>query len=145
MPKCKALPSYARDFLHHPWEVVLATLNPSGLPQQTVMWYCLEGESLFLSCLGTRKKVRNLHRNPEASALAVGPGCYLSLSGVVEVLPDEAYAQAMFERSVSRYVSPEKLDKMLSQLTDSSRVTLRMQILQYHSHRVLAWLRGQGG
>ena len=28
-------------------------------------------------------------------------------------MPDEAYAQAMLERIVSRYVSPEKLDKML--------------------------------
>ncbi|MFE2753801.1 PPOX class F420-dependent oxidoreductase [Actinosynnema sp. NPDC059335] len=45
----------------------LATLNPDGSPQTSVVWVTRDGDDLLISTLRDRAKARNLARDPRAS------------------------------------------------------------------------------
>jgi predicted pyridoxine 5'-phosphate oxidase superfamily flavin-nucleotide-binding protein len=55
-----------RAFLEEPRFGVMATINPSGTPQLTVMWYALEPDDDVVVLNATRGllKERNLRREP---------------------------------------------------------------------------------
>ncbi len=46
----------------------LATINPDGSPQVTVVWVAADGDELITSHMHRQQKVRNLERDP-----CVGP------------------------------------------------------------------------
>jgi len=58
-----------REFLAAPRYAVLATVNPSGSPQLTEMWYGLRGDELFFNTTEERQKSLNLARDPRVSLL----------------------------------------------------------------------------
>jgi PPOX class probable F420-dependent enzyme len=47
---------------------VLATLNSDGTPQTSVIWAARDGDVLIFTTHDKRQKVRNLRRDPRASA-----------------------------------------------------------------------------
>ena len=46
---------------------VLATVNPDGSPQTSVLWVGLDGDTIVISALAQRRKVRNIQRDPRVS------------------------------------------------------------------------------
>lgn len=58
-----------REFLAAPRYAVLATMNPSGSPQLTEMWYGFRGNELFFNTTEERQKSSNLARDPRVSLL----------------------------------------------------------------------------
>ena len=61
-----------RAFLQEPRYAVLATLNPSGAPHLTEMWYDLRADEIVFNTTEERTKKRNLERDPRASILVSG-------------------------------------------------------------------------
>lgn len=74
-----------------------ATLDDSGFPQLTVVWFLFEDGELRLSFNSKRAKTHNLRARQECSLAIVdlaNPYRYLELRGRARVEPDDDYAFA---------------------------------------------------
>jgi PPOX class probable F420-dependent enzyme len=70
---------------------VLATVNPDGSPQTSVVWIGRDGSDLLFSTVEDRKKHRNMVRDPRVSVSiidAADPENYVELRGRVSIAPD---------------------------------------------------------
>src|ERR1700687_1175276 len=70
---------------------VLATVNPDGSPQNSVMWVGRDGGDLLFSTDEGRVKHRNMLRDPRVSATVIDssdPENYVELRGRVSMTPD---------------------------------------------------------
>ncbi|MFI5954550.1 PPOX class F420-dependent oxidoreductase [Cryptosporangium sp. NPDC051539] len=69
----------------------LATLNPDGSPQTSVLWVLRDADALLFSVLDHRKKARNVAGDPRVS-IAVhdegNPYVGAEVRGTAELLPD---------------------------------------------------------
>jgi PPOX class probable F420-dependent enzyme len=77
--------------------LALATIDPAGRPQVSPVWFLAEDGRLRISLNTTRKKVRNLRRDPKCTAYildAQNPLRYLEVRGDAEIEPDDDYVFA---------------------------------------------------
>jgi PPOX class probable F420-dependent enzyme len=56
-----------RKLLDDPNPAVLATINPDGSPQTSVVWVGRDGDDLVISTAAGRRKDRNMRRDPRVS------------------------------------------------------------------------------
>jgi PPOX class probable F420-dependent enzyme len=71
---------------------VLATINPDGSPQTSVMWVGRDGDDILFSTVEGRRKHRNMLRDPRVSLSIIDsadPENYVELRGRVSMTPDE--------------------------------------------------------
>ncbi|AZQ34013.1 PPOX class F420-dependent oxidoreductase [Streptomyces cyaneochromogenes] len=71
----------------------VATLGPDGAPQNSVVWFKREGDTVLFSSVDTRQKVRNLRRDPRVSLSVydlANPYTSVEIRGTAEIVPDEA-------------------------------------------------------
>jgi PPOX class probable F420-dependent enzyme len=70
---------------------VLATVNPDGSPQTSVMWVGRDGADVLFSTVEGRRKHRNMLRDPRVSVSVIDsadPENYVELRGRVSMTPD---------------------------------------------------------
>ena len=70
---------------------VLATINPDGSPQTSVIWVGRDGADLLFSTVEGRVKHRNMRRDPRVSVSIIDsadPENYVELRGRVSMAPD---------------------------------------------------------
>ena len=70
---------------------VLATVNPDGSPQTSVMWVGRDGGDLLFSTVAGRVKHRNMSRDPRVSVTVIDssdPENSVELRGRVSMTPD---------------------------------------------------------
>ena len=70
---------------------VLATVNPDGSPQTSVVWVGRDGDDLLFSTVEGRVKHRNMVRDPRVSVTVIDsadPENYAELRGRVSMTPD---------------------------------------------------------
>jgi PPOX class probable F420-dependent enzyme len=70
---------------------VLATVNPDGGPQTSVMWLGRDGADVLFSTVEGRRKHRNMLRDPRVSVSVIDsadPENYVELRGLVSMTPD---------------------------------------------------------
>jgi PPOX class probable F420-dependent enzyme len=70
---------------------VLATINPDGSPQTSVLWVGRDGNDLLFSTVAGRVKHRNMERDPRVSVTVLDsadPENYVELRGRVSMTPD---------------------------------------------------------
>ena len=70
---------------------VLATINPDGSPQTSVVWVGRDGGDLLFSTVEGRVKHRNMLRDPRVSVTVIDsadPENYVELRGRVSMTPD---------------------------------------------------------
>src|SRR6516225_7132473 len=70
---------------------VLATVNPDGSPQTSVMWVGRDGNDLLFSTVEGRMKHRNMRRDPRVSVTVIDSADqenYVELRGRVSMTPD---------------------------------------------------------
>src|SRR5579871_2756990 len=86
-------PASHRDLLDAKSFAVLSTLAPSGHPQSTAVAFFHDDDGeVKLSLNTTRKKVRNLQRNPACNLFILDmaqPLRYLEIRANAEMVPDE--------------------------------------------------------
>ena len=90
-----ALNDEIRRLLDERHYAVLATLNPDGGPQTSVMWVARDGADVLMSTTAGRRKHRNLVRDPRASVSIIDSGDpenYVELRGRVTISTDEGRA-----------------------------------------------------
>ncbi|MEV2195390.1 PPOX class F420-dependent oxidoreductase [Streptomyces phaeochromogenes] len=70
----------------------VATLGPGGAPQNSVVWFKREGNTVLFSSTDGRQKIRNLRRDPRVSISVydlTNPYTSVEIRGTAEILPDE--------------------------------------------------------
>jgi len=69
----------------------VATVEPTGQPQLSVVWIKRDGDQAVFSTIHGRRKTDNLFRNGQCSILVSpreDPGTYLELRGTVDIIED---------------------------------------------------------
>jgi PPOX class probable F420-dependent enzyme len=75
----------------------LSTIGPDGRPQQSVVWFLADGDTIRISLNSSRQKTKNLLANPAVDLLILDlerTYRYLEVRGDAEVEPDPNYVFA---------------------------------------------------
>jgi PPOX class probable F420-dependent enzyme len=83
-----SLPAELRTMLDDRAFVVLATINPDGAPQTSVIWATYDGDQVVFSTIEGRRKTRNLQRDPRVSLCVYrrdDPYHYVEVRGAVSM------------------------------------------------------------
>jgi PPOX class probable F420-dependent enzyme len=81
-----ALSASAKALLDSPEYATIATVEPDGQPQLSVVWVSRDGDDILVSTVAGRRKHRNLLRDPRATVLVFprnAPWIYLEIRGNV--------------------------------------------------------------
>ena len=81
-----ALPETAKALLDGVNFATIATIEPDGRPQLSVVWVCRDGDDVLVSTIIGRRKHTNLSRDPRATVLvypADAPYTYVEVRGSV--------------------------------------------------------------
>lgn len=118
-----------RSFLDEPRFGVLATVNPDGSVQQTVMWFVVDGDEILMNTASGRRKDLNLRRDGRASLCFEDGYRYLTLNGRVSLDDDPGTTQADALRLALRYHTEEEAQAMMrDHFSQQQRLGLRMTI-----------------
>ena len=128
-----------RAFLEEPHFAVMGTINPSGTPQLTVMWYALlPGEDvIILNATRGLLKERNLRRDARMSLCIEDGVRYVTLEGRAELVADRAQQ----EREVNTLIAPRYIGERLGSkrwqvIQGSDRVGIRMRVERVYARGV---------
>jgi PPOX class probable F420-dependent enzyme len=128
-----------RAFLEEPRFAVMATINRSGTPQLTVMWYAIHPQQDVILLNATRGllKERNLRRDPRMSLCVEDGMRYVTLTGIAELIEDRAQQ----EREVNELIAPRYIGQRLGSrrwevIKASDRVGIRMQVQTVRTLRI---------
>ena len=130
------LTAAVRAFLDEPRYAVIATINASGMPQLTAVWYALQGDEVLMNTAAGRLKHRNLQRDPRLSICVVDGERYVTLYGRATLIDDRAQAQVDDLQLAVRYDGPEKAREREAVIAAQHRVTIRMTITHVHARGI---------
>lgn len=111
-------PEKLKEITKKPLLAVLATVNPSGMPQATPLWYHYDGEFFQTTCFTHRVKARNIRSNPNVVLVVVDTvnnGEGLIVRGKAELI-EEGAKEATVVNGV-RYLGEERGRKAVRTLT----------------------------
>jgi PPOX class probable F420-dependent enzyme len=116
-----------RKLLDDPNPAVLATINPDGSPQTSVVWVGREGDDLLVSTAAGRRKERNLRRDPRVSLTVydqADPQVYAEIRGRASVTEDASRSLAV--RLAEDYEGPGAGEEYLLLPPEVVRVAVRI-------------------
>ena len=118
-----------RAFLKEKRFAVLATINTDGSPQQTIMWYELQGDEIMMNTRDGRVKAGNFRRDPRASICVEEGYRGVTIQGTVRLVEDSEVAQADIRRLAVLNHGPEAGNAMAENtFTKQRRLTIRLPI-----------------
>lgn len=85
------LPDRARALFDAPNHVAVATVDPGGRPQTSLVWAKTDGDDVLFSTIKGRRKYANLTRDPRISALVYDPAdpyTYAEVRGTARITDD---------------------------------------------------------
>jgi PPOX class probable F420-dependent enzyme len=106
---------------------ILATLNPDGSPQTSVVWVGRRGDDVVISSAAGRRKERNLQRDPRASLTVVDPADpsrYVEVRGLVTISEDAGRQLAV--ELAEKYAGEGAGEEYLALPPGNVRVVLRL-------------------
>jgi PPOX class probable F420-dependent enzyme len=86
-----SLPDDAKALLDQPVYATIATIDPDGQPQLSLVWIGRDGDDVLFSTIKGRRKTDNLQRDDRASLLVFppeNPYQYLEIRGSVSLVDD---------------------------------------------------------
>ncbi|MCA1668757.1 MAG: TIGR03618 family F420-dependent PPOX class oxidoreductase [Thermomicrobia bacterium] len=120
-------PPVVEAFLRQPLAALLSTVNPSGTPQQTVMWFKYEDGDFLFTTLTGRVKFRNYLHDPRGSVAIVDPDDmfrYVIASGRFAV--DDRDPVAFYRELGRHYLDDEGFARWGETATTEGRTVLRL-------------------
>jgi PPOX class probable F420-dependent enzyme len=120
-------PPVIEEFLRQPLAALLSTVNPSGSPQQTVMWFKYEDGDFLFTTLTGRVKFRNYQRDPRGSVAIVDPDDmfrYVIASGTFAV--DDRDPVKFYRELGRHYLDDEGFARWSRTATTEGRTVLRL-------------------
>ncbi len=106
---------------------VLATINPDGSPQTSVVWVGRDGDDLLISSAAGRRKERNLAREPRVSLCVYDrhdSERYLEVRGLAAVTVDTGRQLAV--SLAEKYEGPDAGEEYLQLPPEVIRVVIRI-------------------
>lgn len=103
-----ALDDATRELIDGKNFATIATINPDGGPQTSVVWVALDDGAVVFSATRARRKVRNLLREPRISVNVYAPDnpySYVEIRGTAEITDDTD--GALPERLSRKYTGKE--------------------------------------
>jgi len=123
------LSSAVREYLSEQRFAVLATINSSGTPQQTVMWYDLDGDAILMNTTYERQKAGNLRRDPRVSICVADGYRFVTVTGKAVLIEDRATSQRDIRQLAVRYLGEEAGNQRADEAFGAQRrVTIRVPI-----------------
>lgn len=122
----------AKRLLNEPEYAVLATVEPDGRPQLSVVWVARSHDDVLISTVRGRRKEVNLRRDPRATLLvypADDPQEYVEVRGSVTVEDDPT--GSLIQALSHKYTGGPYTE---DEGTDHERVILRLRP-EYVVHR----------
>ncbi len=118
-----------RAFLEEARFAILATRRPDNSPQQSVVWYFVDGDDLVFNTRAGRHKDEDMRRDPRVSVCVADGYKYIEIHGAVQRIDDQAVAQQDIRRLAIRYHGPEKGTRMAdTEFSKQERVTYRLPL-----------------
>jgi PPOX class probable F420-dependent enzyme len=128
-----ALSESAKALLDSPEYATIATVEPDGQPQLSVVWVSRDGDDILVSTVARRRKHRNLLRDPRATVLVSprnAPWNYLEIRGTVTMTTDGG--RDLIEALSRKYTDDERYS--FDDGTGNVRVVVRVtpvRIVEY--------------
>jgi PPOX class probable F420-dependent enzyme len=117
-----------RQFLEERRFAVVATINPDDSPQQTVLWYYVDGDEIVMNTAAGRRKPLNLRRDARLSFCVESDYRYVAISGTAELIEDQETAQADIRRLAILNHGPERGARQSDeQFSKQHRITIRLK------------------
>ena len=119
------LPEQVSTIFDSPEFATLATLQPDGQPQLTVVWVAREGHDLLMSTVKGRQKHRNLERDPRATVLVypkANPYSYVEVRGTATMT--EQGGRELIDRLNLEYTGGDRYT--MDDGIDNIRVVIRL-------------------
>lgn len=128
-----------QSFLDRSLTATVATVGAGGTAHSVPVWYRFEGGLFTVWTDSSRRWVRNLQRNPQASVVVAEHGppfAAVVARGTAEVAIDQPGTDDEIRRIVRRYLPAEEVDAYIAQWS-TLRTIVRIRPLQLRS-----WARG---
>jgi PPOX class probable F420-dependent enzyme len=116
-----------RRLLDAPNPAILATVNPDGSPQTSVVWVAREGDDLVISSQAGRRKSKNIAREPRVSLIVYDqndPLQYVEVRGTASVAEDAG--RRLAASLAEQYEGAGAGDEYLELPPDVIRIVIRI-------------------
>ena len=117
----------AAEFMRQPFASQLVTVNPSGSPQVTVMWFKYEDGALLFTTTTDRVKFRNVQKDPRATLAVVDPTNmykWVIVDGKFSV--DKRDPEAFYRGLAEHYLTGEALEAWKKTAQMENRTVLKL-------------------
>lgn len=129
-----ALTDEVREFLNERRFAVLATLNPNGTIQQSVMWYVLDGDNIVMNTAKGRIKFRNIEQ-AKAISICVEDGLRsVTIAGELSLNDDPETGLADIQRIGRRYDTEAEIQEAYQTWKGQHRVTMSLPVGRVVTH-----------
>jgi len=124
-----------RVFLDAPRSADLATLNPDGSPQLSVIWYARRGDEVVVNTTAQRVKTKNMERDARVALLVGDPERYVRLDGDARIVATGAEALADIRALAVRYNGEEAALRMTRDVwSTQDRVTYAIAVRRVYRY-----------
>jgi PPOX class probable F420-dependent enzyme len=123
----KSFAPAVEEFLARPIPAQLAMINPSGSPQQTIMWHRYENGAFLFTTTTTRVKFRNYEHDPRGSLAILDPENmyrWVIVNGTFSV--DDRDPVQFYKDLADHYLRGEALESWKRNTTFENRTVLRL-------------------
>jgi PPOX class probable F420-dependent enzyme len=127
------IPDDAKAWLDAPEFATIATIEPDGRPQLSVVWISRDGDDLLVSTVAGRRKHRNIERDPRVTVLVFpkdSPYRYLEVRGTASMT--EEGGRELIDEHARKYHGAERYTA--DDGTDNVRVVVRITPDKVVSH-----------
>ena len=116
---------------------VLATNNPDGTIQQSVMEFDFEGDAILMNTKRGRMKDRNLLADSRLSLCFEDGQRYVAIRGTATLIDDQSRTQADVYRLAVKYVGEQEAkESMARQFSHEERITILVEIEKVTSYGI---------
>ncbi len=122
-----------RAFLEEKRFGVLATINPSGTAQLTVMWYLLEGDDILFNTKRGRQKELNLSRDPRVSFVVEDGYRFVRITGRVTLVAVAETGHRDIHRLAIRYQGEDSAAKAMERFSREERLSYRIAVANVYA------------
>ena len=124
-----------RAFLDAPRSADLATLNPDGSPQLSVIWYARRGDEVIVNTTAQRVKTKNMERDARVALLVGDPERYVRLDGDARLVATGVEALADIRALAVRYNGEEAAERMTRDVwSREDRVTYAIAVRRVYRY-----------
>ncbi len=134
------IPADIRAFIDDIRFATIATTDTDGSPRQAVVWYTVDGDEIVLNSAVGRRWPSNLVRDPRIAFSVVDQQDgyrWIGLTGVVNVVTDQATAQADIAAMARRYHAdePDEAERLIEgRFQRQERISFRLRVVSAMRH-----------